>query len=70
ADIWNMDVHRIALGVRSDIVVLGENGKRQAYIQSQENRIQVLVLKASSSLCCFIHSLMMFKGKDVQTSWF
>jgi len=52
------------------MVVLGGSGKRKTYIQSPENREWVLVIEAINGTGYFIRPLVMFKGKDVQTSWF
>ncbi|KAG0132722.1 DDE superfamily endonuclease-domain-containing protein [Tuber indicum] len=69
-NIWNMDEHGIGLGVCSNTIVLGASGKRRTYIQSPENREWVSVIEAISASGHFIRPLVMFKGKDVQTSWF
>jgi hypothetical protein len=69
-DIWNMDEHGIALGVCTNSVVLGASGKHKTYIQTPENREWVSVIEGINALGHFIRPLVMFKGKDVQTSWF
>ena len=69
-DVWNMDEHGIGLGVCNNSRVLGARGKRKTYIQSPENREWVSILECISASGRFIRPLVIFKGKDVQTSWF
>ena len=71
-DVWNMpvDEHGIGLGVCNNSQVLGASGKRQTYIQSPENREWVSVLESISASGKHIRPLVIFKGKDIQTSWF
>jgi len=52
------------------MVVLGGSGKRKTYIQSLENREWVSVIQVINGRGHFIRPLVMFKGTDVQTSWF
>jgi len=65
-----MDEHGIPLGVCTNSVVLGVSGKRQTYIQSPENCEWVSGIEAISAAGNYIRPLVMFKGKQVQTSWF
>lgn len=69
-DIWNMAEHGIALGVCTNSVALRASGKRRTYIQSPENREWVSVIEAISAAGNYIRPLVMFKEKEVQTSWF
>ena len=62
-----MDEHGIALAVCNNMVVLGGSGKRKTYIQSPEKREWVLVIEAINRTGHFIHPLVIFKEKDVQT---
>jgi len=70
ADVWNMDEHGLALGVCNNMVALGGSGKHTIYIPSPENREWVSVIETINGTGHFIPLLVMFKGKDVQTSWF
>ena len=65
-----MDKHGIVLGISTNSVVLGASGKRQTDIQSAKNCDWVSVIQAISAAGNYIRVLVMFKGKEVQTSGF
>ena len=49
---------------------LGARGRDLTYTQSPENSEWVLVIEAISATGNYIRPLVMFKGKEVQKSWF
>ncbi|PWW73741.1 hypothetical protein C7212DRAFT_284130 [Tuber magnatum] len=63
-----MDEHAIALEVCSNTRVLGASGKSKTYIQSPENREWVSVIEAINGVGQFVHPLVLFKEKQIQTS--
>ena len=67
-----MDEHGIALGVCNNSRVLGASakGKHQTYIQSPENCEWVSILECISASGQYIRPLVIFKGQEIQTSWF
>lgn len=69
-DIWNIDEYGIGLGVCTNHRVLGASGKTQTYIQTPENHEWVSILEYISASGRFIRPLVLFKDKEIQTSWF
>ncbi len=65
-----MDEHGLGLGVCSNSVVLGPSEKRRTNVKRPENREWVSVIETISAKGRYIRPLVMFKGKDIQTSWF
>ena len=69
-DIWNVDEHGIALGVCANTRVIGKAGKKRTYMQSPENREWVSIIETISATGKHIRPVVIFKGQNVQTSWF
>ena len=65
-----MDEHGPGIGVCNNSRVPRASLERKAYIQSPEIREWVSVLKCISASGQFIRPLVIFKDKDVRTSWF
>jgi hypothetical protein len=71
-DIWNRNKHGITLGVYANRIVLGgcNTKKCHTYIQSPENREWISIIETISATGESIRLLVIFKGKNLQTSWF
>jgi hypothetical protein len=68
--IWNMDEHGIALGVCTNSQVLAASYKKRTLIKSPETREWVSILETISAAGKFTRPLVIFKGKNLQTTWF
>jgi len=69
-DIYNMDETGIALGVCTNSRVLGDARKKKAYVKSPENREWVSIIESISADGRKLQCLVIFKGKNLQTTWF
>ncbi|PWW72057.1 hypothetical protein C7212DRAFT_354839 [Tuber magnatum] len=69
-DIWNVDEHGIALGVCVNTHVIDKAGKKRTYMQSPESHEWVSIIKTISATGKHIRLVVIFKGQNVQTSWF
>ncbi|RPA90490.1 DDE-domain-containing protein [Choiromyces venosus 120613-1] len=69
-DMWNVDEHGIALGVCVNTCVIGKVGKKRTYIQSPETCEWVSIIETISATSKYIRPIVIFKGQNVQTSWF
>jgi hypothetical protein len=70
ANIWNMDETGIALGVCSNQTVIGSSSTRRSYIKRPENREWVSIIESISAGGQRTKSLVIFKGKTIQNTWF
>jgi hypothetical protein len=70
ANIWNMDETGIALGVCSNQTVISSSSTKSFYIKRPENREWVSIIELISAGRRRIRSLVIFKGKAIQTTWF
>jgi DDE superfamily endonuclease len=65
-----MDESGLGLGrCMNQRVVRGSKSKR-SYVKSPETREWVTIIEVISALNRFLHPIVIFKGKSVQTSWF
>jgi hypothetical protein len=67
---WNMDEHGIALGVCTNSKVLASSTKKKTYKKSPEDREWVSIVEAMSATGQKIRPLTIFKGKNLQTTWY
>jgi len=51
-------------------VVVSDQGKRQIYVKTPQNREWVSILEAISASGQSIRPLVVFKGANLQTTWF
>ena len=65
-----MDEAGIALGVYTNSKVLASSKKKRTYIQSPQDREWVLVVETISATGQPIRPIIIFKGKEPQTTWF
>ncbi|KAI0997572.1 hypothetical protein K3495_g10616 [Podosphaera aphanis] len=70
SDIYNMDETGIALGVCNDSKVLASSCKKKAYVKSPETRERVSIIETVSADGRKLRCLVIFKGKNLQTTWF
>jgi len=70
ADIWNMDEHGIALGVCTNTQVLASSAKARTYQKSPETREWVSIIETINPAGKAIKPLVIFKGKEPQSTWF
>lgn len=70
ANTWNMDEVGIALGVCTNSCVLASSKKKRAYVSSPEDREWVSIIEAVSSTGGSIRPLIIFKGVNLQSTWF
>ncbi|KAI1007828.1 hypothetical protein K3495_g393 [Podosphaera aphanis] len=69
-DMWNMDEQGLGLGICSNTMVVASSQVRRASVKSPENREWVSTLEAISATGKIIKPLVIFKGKNLQLSWF
>jgi 4-hydroxybenzoate polyprenyltransferase len=69
-NIWNMDEHGIALGICTNSIVLAASGKKHTKVQAPENREWVTIIETISALGRKTRPVIIFKGKNPQSSWF
>lgn len=69
-DIWNMDETGLALGSSAHQQVLGRSATSRTYKKSPENREWVSTVETISAAGRSIPCLVIFKGKNIQSSWF
>jgi hypothetical protein len=70
ANIWNVDEHGIALGICANYKVIAKSGKKHTLVQASENREWVSIIECISAVGNKTRPLVIFKGKNPQTSWF
>lgn len=70
SDMTNMDETGLALGVTSDSRTIGHTDTRVEYKKSPEDRECVSVIEAVTPTGNLPPPAVIFKGKDLQTSWF
>ncbi|KAI1001474.1 hypothetical protein K3495_g6725 [Podosphaera aphanis] len=70
SDIWNMDESGIALEVCNNSKVVASSSKKKAYVKSPETREWVSIIEAVSADRRKLRRLVIFKGKNLQTTWF
>jgi hypothetical protein len=69
-DIWNMDETGLAIGLCANGYVVSGQGKRRVYVKTPQNREWVSILEAVSAGGQSIRPLVVFKGANLQSSWF
>jgi hypothetical protein len=69
-DIWNMDETGLAMGLCANGYVVSGQGKRRVYVKTPQNREWVSILEAVSAGGQSIRPLVVFKGANLQSSWF
>jgi hypothetical protein len=69
-NIYNMDETGIGLGICTNTRVLAEAGKSRTYVQSPQNREWVSIVETVSADGRSLQPLIIFKGKDLQSTWF
>lgn len=69
-NIWNFDEHGLGMGVCTNQRVMGRSATARSYIKSPENRDWVSIVEACSTDGRIIDPLILFKGKDLQSTWF
>jgi hypothetical protein len=69
-DIWNMDETGIALGVCTNSQVIASSRKKKAYVKAPGDREWVSIIETVSATGQMIRCLVIFKGKNLQTTWF
>jgi hypothetical protein len=65
-----MDEEGLALGMCVNSQVLASSSKKRTYTKSPEDREWVSIVEAVSATGRKIRPLVIFKGKDLQSSWF
>lgn len=71
ANIWNMDETGLSVGACSNGRVIGSSATKRTYKKvPSESRERVTILETISAEGEFIRPLVIFKGKELQTSWF
>jgi hypothetical protein len=69
-NIWNFDEVGNAIGLCSNQRVIGKADTKRSYTKTPENREWVTVVEACSATGAIIDPLVLFKGKELQSSWF
>jgi DDE superfamily endonuclease/Tc5 transposase DNA-binding domain len=69
-DVWNMDETGIALGACTHQRVIGKSSSSRIYKKAPENREWVSIVETISAVGRAIRCLVIFKGKNLQSSWF
>ena len=67
---WNMDETGLGTGVCGNSYVLTKSTKSKAHIKSPETREWVSMIEGGSATGARITTTVIFKGKDIQTTWF
>ena len=70
ANIWNMDESGLDLSRYTNQRVIRGSKSKRSYVKSPETREWVTILEVISVLDRFLRPTVIFKGKDVQISWF
>ncbi|OCK75852.1 CENP-B protein [Lepidopterella palustris CBS 459.81] len=65
-----MDEVGTALGICTNTIVLAESSKKRTYVMAPQDREWVLAIEAVSATGCKTRPLVIFKGKEPQSSWF
>ena len=65
-----MDEAGIALGICTNSMVLGDSRKKRTYVRSLQNREWVSGVETISATGRSIRPIIIFKGKNLQTTWF
>ena len=69
-DAWNVDEQGMALGTCSATTVLVPLNAKKAYVKAPQTREWVTVIEAISMNGAKIRPLVIFKGEDLQDTWF
>ena len=67
---YNMDETGVALGVCNNATVLASSASTKVYTKTPENREWVSIIETISAAGSKITPVVIFKGKNLQTSWF
>jgi DDE superfamily endonuclease/Tc5 transposase DNA-binding domain len=73
ANIWNFDEHGIALGCGTNGRVLAPiqaNNRKKTYVKTPEDREWVSIIECISAVGSAISPLVIFKGQNLQSTWF
>jgi hypothetical protein len=70
ANCWNMDEHGIAIGKCVNYLVLSTSTSKRTYVKSPKSREWVSILKYINGNGNSTTPLVIFKGQNLQTSWF
>jgi hypothetical protein len=69
-NIWNFDEVGTQIGLCFNQRVIGRASTKRSYKKTPENREWVTILEACSATGDIIAPLVLFKGKNLQSSWF
>jgi hypothetical protein len=69
-NIWNFDEHGLGMGVCTNQRVIGQSATARSYVKAPENRDWVTIIEACSADGRTIDPFILFKGKDLQSTWF
>jgi hypothetical protein len=69
-DIWNMNETGLAMGLCANGYVVSGKGKRRVYVKAPQNREWVSIIEAISATGRSIQPLVIFKGQNLQSTWF
>jgi DDE superfamily endonuclease len=67
---WNIDEVGVATGVCTNTQVLANSAMKCTYTKSPEDREWLLILEEISTASRKVQPLVIFKGKQLQTTWF
>ena len=70
SNIWNFDEHGLGMGVCTNQRVLGSTQRPRSYLKTPENRDWVSIIEACSIDGRSTDPLILFKGKELQSTWF
>jgi hypothetical protein len=68
--VYNMDETGVALGVCSNATVIASLLKKKANVKSTEDREWVLIIKCVLATGTRLRCAIIFKGKNLQSTWF
>jgi DDE superfamily endonuclease/Tc5 transposase DNA-binding domain len=69
-DVWNMDESGLAIGCCTHQKVIGSSSSSRTYKKAPQNREWVSIVETVSAAGKHIRCLVIFKGKNIQSSWF
>jgi DDE superfamily endonuclease/Tc5 transposase DNA-binding domain len=69
-NVWNMDESGLAIGCYTHQKVIGSSSSSRIYKKAPQNREWVSIVETVSAAGQYIRCLIIFKGKNIQSSWF
>lgn len=69
-NVWNFDETGVALGVCTNQQVVADARKKKAYKKSPESREWVSILECINAVGKKLQCLVIFKGRNLQSTWF